>query len=99
MHACARGARNFSEGEDGAARSGQSAHFSLLCVCVLACARQSGPRASLYLTLVGILAGFLSTFWNFGYTRTAIKMQQFLDAGPGDNVPRVKKQNVRGEAA
>ena len=31
---------------------------------------QSGPKASLYLTLLGILAGFLSTFWNFGYTRT-----------------------------
>ena len=24
---------------------------------------KSGPKASLYLTLVGILAGFLSTFW------------------------------------
>jgi len=55
---------------------------------------QSGPRASLYLTLIGILAGFLSTFWNFSYTRTGIKMQQYLDAPPGTNVPKVKKQAV-----
>ena len=53
---------------------------------------QSGPKASLYLTLVGILAGFLSTFWNFGYTRTGLKMQQFLD---GDSATKIKKQNVR----
>uniref|UniRef100_A0A7S3VHZ7 Protein TIC 21, chloroplastic n=1 Tax=Dunaliella tertiolecta TaxID=3047 RepID=A0A7S3VHZ7_DUNTE len=55
---------------------------------------QSGPKASLYLTLVGILAGFLSTFWNFGYTRTGIKMQRYIDAPPGVEVPKVKKQNV-----
>ncbi|GAX82913.1 hypothetical protein CEUSTIGMA_g10339.t1 [Chlamydomonas eustigma] len=55
---------------------------------------QSGPRASLYLTLVGILAGFLSTFWNFGYTRTARKMQAFLEASPGSGAPKIKKQNV-----
>lgn len=55
---------------------------------------QSGPRASLYLTLGGICAGFLSTFWNFGYTRTGLKMQQFLDAPPGQDVPKVKKQQV-----
>ena len=54
---------------------------------------QNGPRASLYLTLVGILAGFLSTFWNFGYTRTAIKMQQYLN-GTVEGAPKVKKQNV-----
>ena len=56
---------------------------------------QSGPRASLYLTLLGILAGFLSTFWNFGYTRTAKRMQAFLDASPGEGAPKIKKQNVR----
>ncbi|EFJ52038.1 hypothetical protein VOLCADRAFT_87168 [Volvox carteri f. nagariensis] len=55
---------------------------------------QSGPKASLYLTLFGILAGFLSTFWNFGYTRTAMKMQAYLDAAPGQEVPKVKKQQV-----
>eukprot|EP00878_Enallax_costatus_P003697 GHUV01003913.1.p1 GENE.GHUV01003913.1~~GHUV01003913.1.p1 ORF type:complete len:297 (+),score=49.75 GHUV01003913.1:198-1088(+) len=52
---------------------------------------QSGPKASLYLTLVGILAGFLSTFWNLGYQRTANRMQEYLD---GANVARVKKQQV-----
>ena len=57
---------------------------------------QSGPKASLYLTLFGILAGFLSTFWNFGYTRTALKMQSYLDAAPGQEVPKIKKQQVGG---
>jgi hypothetical protein len=52
---------------------------------------QSGPKASLYLTLVGILAGFLSTFWSFGYQRMASKMQEYLD---GANVAKVKKQQV-----
>ncbi|GBF97584.1 TIC, chloroplastic-like [Raphidocelis subcapitata] len=52
---------------------------------------QSGPRASLYLTLVGILAGFLSTFWAYGYQRIAARMQEFLD---GADVARVKKQQV-----
>ena len=61
----------------------------------IACApSQSGPRASLYLTLIGILAGFLSTFWNFSYTRTGIKMQRYLDAAPGTQAPKIKKQNV-----
>lgn len=59
-------------------------------------APQSGPKASLYLTLFGILAGFLSTFWNFGYTRVALRMQQYLDAAPGQEVPKVKKQQVGG---
>eukprot|EP00879_Flechtneria_rotunda_P021945 GHRR01023142.1.p1 GENE.GHRR01023142.1~~GHRR01023142.1.p1 ORF type:complete len:290 (+),score=44.26 GHRR01023142.1:450-1319(+) len=52
---------------------------------------QSGPKASLYLTLVGILAGFLSTFWNFGYQRVAARMQEYLD---GAKVAKVKKQQV-----
>lgn len=54
--------------------------------------QQGGPKVSLYLTLVGILAGFLSTFWNFSYLRTATKMQEFLD---GADVAKVKKQAVR----
>jgi hypothetical protein len=54
---------------------------------------QSGPKASLYLTLVGILAGFLSTFWSFGYQRMASRMQEYLD---GANVAKIKKQQVRG---
>ncbi|KAL6764511.1 hypothetical protein V8C86DRAFT_2471373 [Haematococcus lacustris] len=55
---------------------------------------QTGPRASLYLTLIGILAGFFSTFWNFNYTRMALRMQRYVDAVPGDSVPKVKKQTV-----
>lgn len=55
------------------------------------CAAQGGPKVSLYLTLVGILAGFLSTFWNFGYLRTAAKMQDYLN---GADVAKVKKQAV-----
>ena len=52
---------------------------------------QTGPKASLYLTLVGILAGFFSTSWSFGYQRTAARMQEYLD---GANVAKVKKQEV-----
>ena len=51
----------------------------------------TGPRASLYLTLVGIACGFLSTFWAFGYQRTAQRMQEFLD---GADVAKVRKQAV-----
>jgi len=56
---------------------------------------QGGPKVSLYLTLVGILAGFLSTFWNFGYLRTANRMQDYLN---GADVAKVKKQAVRAAA-
>lgn len=59
-------------------------------LCVF-CLVQSGPKASLYLTVVGILAGFLSTFWNYGYQRTATRMQEYLD---GANVAKIKKQQV-----
>jgi hypothetical protein len=55
---------------------------------------QTGPKASLYLTLLGILAGFLSTFWNYGYTRTGMKMAKYLAAAPGVEAPKVKKQEV-----
>ena len=65
-------------------------HAALLTPLLL----QSGPKASLYLTLVGILAGFLSTFWNFGYTRTGIKMQRYIDAPPGVEVPKVRSKEV-----
>lgn len=62
---------------------------------VIHCLLQSGPKASLYLTLVGILAGFLSAFWNYGYLRVATKMQEYLD---GANVAKVKKQQVGCDA-
>lgn len=62
-------------------------HFShVSCVCRVS-VLQSGPKASLYLTLVGILAGFMSTFWNLGYQRTSARMQvtrqQLLGGGGG----------------
>jgi hypothetical protein len=50
--------------------------FTSTCsTCIFASLMQSGPKASLYLTLVGILAGFMSTFWNLGYQRTSARMQ------------------------
>lgn len=52
------------------------AHYSA-CLPV----EQSGPKASLYLTLVGILAGFMSTFWNLGYQRTSTRMQVCICTG------------------
>lgn len=44
--------------------------------------------------MVGIVAGFVSTAWNFAYTRTSNKMQKYLDALPGQAVEKVKKQQV-----
>eukprot|EP00959_Pyramimonas_sp_CCMP1952_P460370 9479742-Pyramimonas_sp.AAC.1 len=41
-----------------------------------ACAWQVSKEAGLYLTLFGLLLGFLSTFWAFGYTRLAAKLRQ-----------------------
>lgn len=71
-----------------------------ICDILTSCSSpQSGPKASLYLTLVGILAGFLSTFWNFGYTRIARKMQAYLDAPPGMQPQKVKKQQASGSEA
>ncbi|KAG1680559.1 hypothetical protein FOA52_015006 [Chlamydomonas sp. UWO 241] len=67
---------------------------SVILLFSVAFTSQSGPRASLYLTLIGILAGFLSTFWNWSLTRLAMRMRQFLDSVPGEAVPKVKKQNV-----
>lgn len=59
--------------------------FLLICLFItlrlLCCVLQSGPKASLYLTLVGILAGFMSTFWNLGYQRTSARMQVRRGAG------------------
>lgn len=39
----------------------------------------SGPGVSLYLTLFGIVAGFLSTFWSFGYVRLGRKLATYLE--------------------
>ena len=63
----------------------------LLCVCVL---MQNGPSISLWLTLFGVVAGFLSTFWSFGYTRLSRRLYRYLSTGPDDNSKRVKKADV-----
>ncbi len=50
-----------------------------------------GPAASLYLTLFGILASLVSTFWAFGYVRMSRKLRSYMHAGPGADVPRIRK--------
>ena len=36
---------------------------------------QNGPAVSLYATLFGVVASFLSTFWTYGYTRLARRLR------------------------
>lgn len=55
---------------------------------------QNGPSISLWLTLFGVVAGFLSTFWSFGYTRLSRRLYKYLSTGPDDNSKRVKKTDV-----
>ena len=55
---------------------------------------QNGPSISLWLTLFGVVAGFLSTFWSFGYTRLSRRLYRYLSTGPDDNSKRVKKTDV-----
>ncbi|DBA90214.1 TPA: hypothetical protein ACH3X1_003514 [Trebouxia sp. C0004] len=54
----------------------------------------NGPSISLWLTLFGVVAGFLSTFWSFGYTRLSRRLYRYLSTGPDDNSKRVKKADV-----
>lgn len=51
---------------------------------------QNGPAVSLYLTLFGIVAGFVSTFWSFGYTRLSRRLRGYLEGG----LRRVRKNDV-----
>jgi len=55
---------------------------------------QNGPSISLWLTLFGVVAGFLSTFWSFGYTRLSRRLYRYLSTGPDDNSKHVKKADV-----
>ena len=55
---------------------------------------QNGPSISLWLTLFGVVAGFLSTFWSFGYTRLSRRLYKYLSTGPDDHSKRVKKTDV-----
>ena len=59
------------------------------CCCWL----QNGPSISLYLTLFGVVAGFLSTFWSFGYTRLSRRLYRYLSAGADDS-KRIRKSDV-----
>lgn len=51
---------------------------------------QNGPAVSVYLTLLGIVAGFVSTFWSFGYTRLARRLRGYLQG----ELRRVRKSDV-----
>lgn len=56
---------------------------------------QVAPTFSLYLTLVGILAGFVSTMWAFRYTRMANDITKYLAFKEGllteEEAKKVKK--------
>ena len=52
------------------------------------------PQTSVYLTLFGVVTGFLSTFWSFGYVRLSRKLRQFLDSDGAENAPRVRRTDV-----
>ncbi|CAL5220491.1 g2518 [Coccomyxa viridis] len=68
--------------------------LSIISACILlfsvAFTSQNGPAVSLYLTLFGIVAGFVSTFWSFGYTRLARRLRGYLEGG----LRRVRKNDV-----
>jgi hypothetical protein len=61
----------------------------VLATCSLLLA-QNGPAVSVYLTLFGIVAGFVSTFWSFGYTRLARRLRGYLQG----ELRRVRKSDV-----
>jgi len=50
-------------------------------------ATQVSKEAGLYLTLFGLILGFLSTFWAFGYTRLAAKLRKGVNE-PEKTPPR-----------
>lgn len=62
---------------------------SLRCVLL-----QNGPSISVYLTLFGIVLGFLSLFWSFGYVRLSRKLRAFLDATNMDAAPKIRRSDV-----
>lgn len=55
---------------------------------------QQGPQISMYLTTFGIMTGFLSTFWSFGYIRLSRKLMAFLDADGSGTAPRIRRSDV-----
>lgn len=60
----------------------------------LAFTSQNSPSISLYLTLFGIIMGFLSTFWSFGYTRLSLKLKTFMEASSVQSVPKIRRSDV-----
>lgn len=56
---------------------------------------QNGPGATLYLTLFGIAASFLSTFWAYGLTRLSRQLRIYAQRGPQGAGGRIKKADVR----
>lgn len=58
---------------------------------------QNGPRISLYMVLLSIIASYFSTFWSYGYTRLSRKLVSFSDAMKGTDVTSkgVKKKDVK----
>lgn len=55
---------------------------------------QNGPGVSLYLTLFGVVASFLSTFWAYGITRLSLRLQRYAKSGPQADLTRIKKKDV-----
>ena len=56
---------------------------------------QNGPSVTLYLTLFGIAASFLSTFWAYQYTRLARRLRLYAQRGPQGSEGRLTKASVR----
>lgn len=52
------------------------------------------PTVSVYLTLFGVCAGFLSTFWAFGYTRLSRRLFAYLDSPGVDALKKVRRSEV-----
>eukprot|EP01025_Chloroclados_australasicus_P030492 TRINITY_DN3059_c2_g1_i3.p1 TRINITY_DN3059_c2_g1~~TRINITY_DN3059_c2_g1_i3.p1 ORF type:complete len:149 (-),score=15.38 TRINITY_DN3059_c2_g1_i3:318-764(-) len=50
---------------------------------------------ALYCAVFGVAAGFLSTFWTFGYTRLSRRMMGYANALEGQEVRKVKKADVQ----
>ena len=59
------------------------------------CVSQNGPSVTLYLTLFGIAASFLSTFWAHQYTKLARRLRLYAARGPQGSEGRLTKASVR----
>jgi len=58
----------------------------------MAFSSQQSPQSALYFTLFGVITGFLSTFWAFGYVRLSRKLRSFLDDSSG--AKKVRRSDV-----